>query len=109
VLTALEDVENALAALDAAKRRAAEFTVALDAANNSAILARSQYRSGLIDFQSLNQTESQLLSARDGLTNSKAAEASALVQLYQALGGGWTPIDSPPTNRNAEPETGSRS
>jgi NodT family efflux transporter outer membrane factor (OMF) lipoprotein len=109
VLTALEDVENALAALDAARRREAEFTVALDAANNSAILARSQYRSGLIDFQSLNQTESQLLSARDGLANSQAAEASALVQLYQALGGGWTPIDSPPTNRNAEPETGSRS
>ena len=108
VLTSLEDVENALAALDAAKRRGAQFAIALDAANNSAILARSQYRSGLIDFQSLLQTENSLLSARDGLANSHGAEANALVQLYQALGGGWTPIDSPPTDRNAEPATGTQ-
>jgi len=106
VLTALEDVENALAALDAAKRREAEFAIAFDAANNSAIFSRIQYRSGLIDFQSLNQAESQLLSAREGLATSQAAEASALVQLYQALGGGWTPIDSPPTARSAAPDNG---
>ena len=108
VLTALEDVENALAALNAAKQREAQFTIALDAANNSAILARTQYRSGLIDFQALLQTENALLSARDGLANSRAAESSALVQLYQALGGGWTPIDSPPTARDAEPQTDNR-
>ena len=51
VLTALEDVENALAALNAAKAREAQFAIALDAANNSAILARSQYRAGITDFQ----------------------------------------------------------
>jgi NodT family efflux transporter outer membrane factor (OMF) lipoprotein len=96
VLTALEDVENALAALNAAKAREAQFAIALDAADNSAILARSQYRAGITDFQNLLQAESSLLSARDGLANSQAAEASALVQLYRALGGGWTPIDSPP-------------
>lgn len=89
VLTALEDVENALAALNAARQRQIEFTTALDAANNSAILARIQYRSGLTSFDQLLDVESRLVSARDGLANSRADEALALVQLYRALGGGW--------------------
>jgi NodT family efflux transporter outer membrane factor (OMF) lipoprotein len=91
VLTALEDVENALTALNTARRRQAEITTALDAANNSAILARIQYRSGLTSFDQLLDVESRLVSARDGLASSRADESLALVQLYRALGGGWDP------------------
>ena len=57
VLTSLEDVENALLALRAARERQAQFAIALEAANNTAILARSQYRSGLTDFQQLLEAE----------------------------------------------------
>lgn len=89
VLTALEDVENALAQLDGARTREREFTTALDAANATALLARLQYRSGLTDFITLSQSETALLSARNGLTQAQADEANALVQLYLALGGGW--------------------
>jgi multidrug efflux system outer membrane protein len=89
VLTGLEDVENAVVALDASQRRAREFAIALDAANNSAILSRSQYRAGLTDFTTLNTTESSLLSARNGLSQAQADQAQALIQLYLALGGGW--------------------
>ncbi|HEY5713104.1 MAG TPA: efflux transporter outer membrane subunit [Allosphingosinicella sp.] len=89
VLTSLEDVENALQALKAARERQAQFAIALDAATNTAILARSQYRSGLIDFQILLDAERSLLSARDGVSSSRGDEAQALVQLYRALGGGW--------------------
>ncbi|URW77078.1 efflux transporter outer membrane subunit [Sphingomonas donggukensis] len=89
VLTALEDVENAVVALRSAQTRAREFATALDAANNTAILSRSQYRAGLTDFTTLNQSESGLLSARNGLTQAQSDEATALVQLYLALGGGW--------------------
>lgn len=96
VLTALEDVENGLVALKTAKAREAQFAIALEAANNTAILARSQYRAGLTDFQTLLEAERSLLSARDGLNNSRAQEALALVQLYQALGGGWDPLAAPP-------------
>jgi NodT family efflux transporter outer membrane factor (OMF) lipoprotein len=97
VLTALEDVENALAALNAARQRQVEFTIALDAANNSAILARIQYRSGLTSFDQLLDVESRLVSARDGLASSRADEALALVQLYRALGGGWDSTAAPDT------------
>jgi multidrug efflux system outer membrane protein len=95
VLTALEDVENALAALNAARARQTEFAIALDAANNSAILARIQYRSGLTSFDQLLDVERSLVSARDGLASSRAAESLALIQLYRALGGGWDPTALP--------------
>jgi multidrug efflux system outer membrane protein len=39
--------------------RETEFRIALEAANNQAILARMQYRSGLTDFTTLNQAESR--------------------------------------------------
>nr|WP_221240424.1 efflux transporter outer membrane subunit [Sphingobium boeckii] len=96
VLTGLEDVENALVALDAAQERLDQFVIALDASNNSAILARSQYRAGLTDFQTLLQAEQSLLSSRDGLASAKAAQAQAVVQLYSALGGGWQTMDGKP-------------
>ena len=89
ILSGLEDVENAMQALEAAKARQAELAVALDAANNAAIYSRSQYRSGLIDFLSLLQNEQGLLSARDQLAGAQADQALALVRLYLALGGGW--------------------
>ena len=77
--------------LRAARERQAQFAIALEAATNTAILARTQYRAGLTDFQQLLEAERSLLSARDGLAGSRGDEALALVQLYRALGGGWDP------------------
>ena len=95
VLTALEDVENAIVAYQSAIAREKEFAVALDAANNSAILSRSQYRSGLTDFTTLSQQEAALLSAQNGETQARADAATALIQLYIALGGGWDASAAP--------------
>jgi len=92
VLTALEDVENGLVSLKASADRETAIGQAADAANTTAILARSQYRAGLTDFQTLLDSERQLLSARDSLASAKADQASALIQLYLALGGGWDPL-----------------
>ncbi|HEU4961755.1 MAG TPA: efflux transporter outer membrane subunit [Sphingomonas sp.] len=95
VLTALEDVENTIVALNAAKERETQYAIAFDAANNSAILSRAQYRAGLTDFTTLNAAESSLISAHNGLTQAKADQATALVQLYLALGGGWDSTTAP--------------
>jgi len=96
VLGGLEDVENAVQALNSAKARQASLAVAMDASNNAAVLARSQYRVGLTDFLTLLQSERALLTARDSLASAQADETLALVQLYLALGGGWQP-SSPET------------
>ncbi len=94
VLTALEDVENALVAVRTAGEREAQFAVAYDAANNSAILARSQYQAGLTDFQTLLSAEQSLLSARQGLADAQGDKVLAAAQLYSALGGGWQTMDT---------------
>lgn len=89
VLTAMEDIENAVVALNSAQERERQFAIAYDASNNSAILARSQYRTGLTDFTTLNTQESALISARNGLVQARSDKATALIALYAALGGGW--------------------
>ncbi len=91
VLGGLEDVENAIQALDSAKARQVALAEAADASNNAAVLARQQYRAGLTDFLTLLQSEQSLLSARDSLASAQSDQALALVQLYLALGGGWQP------------------
>lgn len=91
VLSGLEDVENAIQALNSAKARQVSLAQAADASTNAAVLARSQYRVGLTDFLTLLQSEQALLSARDSLASAQGDQALALVQLYLALGGGWRP------------------
>ncbi|HZC38608.1 MAG TPA: efflux transporter outer membrane subunit [Sphingomicrobium sp.] len=101
VLSGLEDVENSVQALESAKARQAQLAISVEASNNAAIYARSQYRSGLIDFLTLLQSEQTLLSARDQLASAEADQALALVQLYIALGGGWQPGAANPTGSPA--------
>jgi len=96
VLGGLEDVENAIQALNSAKSRQGSLAEATDASNNAAILARAEYRVGLTDFLTLLQSEQSLLQARDSLAAAQGDQALALVQLYLALGGGWQP-SSPET------------
>lgn len=92
ILTALEDVENALVGLGNSMQREAALRAAAEAARNAALLARQRYTSGLIDFQPVLDTERTLLSIEDNLAATQAESASSLIQLYKALGGGWTPL-----------------
>jgi outer membrane protein TolC len=91
VLTALQDVENALVALARNRERVEALAIAAESAGNAAQLARQRYSAGLIDFQSVLDTERSVLSAEDSLAGSRADGVLALIRLYKALGGGWTP------------------
>lgn len=93
ILGALEDVESAAVDQRTAAERVAINEEAVDAASNSALLARSQYQAGLTDFRTLLTAENQLLAARNSLVGAEADRAIAFVRLTQALGGGWTPAD----------------
>ncbi len=95
ILIALEDVETSNTNLRAARQRVALLGEAREAAENAAILARSQYQAGLTDFRNLLTAENQLLSARNSLVAAQAQRAGAFVTLTQALGGGWNPNDYP--------------
>jgi outer membrane protein TolC len=92
ILTALEDVENALVAYAEEQQRRDTLTEATQAAQRAAELARNQYLSGLIDFQSVLDAERSVLSFQDQLAQSKGQVIANLISLYKALGGGWTPL-----------------
>ncbi len=89
VLTALEEVENALVAIEKNRERIAALTTSVEASRNAASLARQQYQAGLADFQTVLDTERSVLSAEDSLANTQASRTTAVIQLYKALGGGW--------------------
>ena len=91
VLTALQEVENALVALARNRERVEALAIAAESARNAAELARQRYSAGLIDFQSVLDTERSVLSAEDSLASSRADGVLALIRLYKALGGGWSP------------------
>jgi len=95
VLTALADVENAMVALANSRRRVAALSEAVTQARAAFVLAQSQYRVGLIDFETLLETQRSLLSTEDGQAQARADRATALVQLYKALGGGWQAAPMP--------------
>lgn len=89
VINALGDVEDAVAALTASQARQVQLRIAVDAANNSAILARTRYQAGIADFQAVLSSEQTLLNARQSLAGAQSDEAIAISRLYAALGGGW--------------------
>ncbi len=91
VLTALQEVEDALVALQGDRERLTRLQVAADAAGNAELLARQRYASGLIDFRTVLETQRTLLSTQDSVENTRASLSADHVRLYKALGGGWTP------------------
>ena len=90
VLSALQEVENALVALARNRERSEALAIATASANNAAELARQRYTAGLIDFQSVLDTERSVRVIEDSLATSRADGVLALIRLYKALGGGWT-------------------
>ena len=89
VLTALKDVEDALVSLNNDLTRLTHLQNASVAADNAALLARQRYASGLIDFQTVLQTQRTLLGAQDSVVSATADISADHVRLYKALGGGW--------------------
>jgi len=101
VLGALKEVEDALVSLSTSRERLATLRRAAEAARNASLLARFRYNSGLIDFQSVLQTQVTLLSVEDSVANAQDALGVAHVHLYKALGGGWQPESAEPTAADA--------
>jgi len=95
VLTALQDVENALVAYANEQGRRDSLSLAVKSSQSAFELARHQYSSGLVGFQTVLDTQQTLLSAQDQLAVSEAKVTSNLISLYKALGGGWTPLAAP--------------
>ena len=91
VQQAFREVADAL--IEHSKRR--EFRIQqgllVDSLRDAARLADIRYRGGVTSYLEVLDTERQLFDAELGLAQSQRDELLALVRLYRALGGGWTP------------------
>lgn len=94
-LAALQDVENALVAVARNREREAALTTAVESARVASDLARSRYSAGLIDFESVLETDRTRLAVEESLERTRADGVLAIVQLYKSLGGGWSPASVP--------------
>ena len=89
VLTALEDVENALVSFQSEKEKLIDLKAAFDASKESYKIARLQYDQGALDFLSVLDTQRTLLDTENAFTQSKEALTQSLIRIYKSLGGGW--------------------
>jgi NodT family efflux transporter outer membrane factor (OMF) lipoprotein len=90
VLSAYEEVENALTASTNENSRHEALQLGVDSARRASDLALTQYNSGLVDFQTVLNADRQLLTLEDSLAVSDGEMTANLIRLYKALGGGWS-------------------
>ncbi|WNJ91516.1 efflux transporter outer membrane subunit [Bosea sp. 685] len=94
VLTAMQDVENALVSLAQERLRAGKLSSAATSYRDAARLSRTLYQSGSSSFLDVLDAERSLYSAEDTLLQSRVAVSTDFIALNKALGGSWTkPVD----------------
>ena len=89
VLSAMEDVENALVALTQDHIREGRLARAARSYGEAAKLSRTLWQAGTSGFLEVLDAERSNYSAEDSLIQSRVAIATDAIALSKALGGGW--------------------
>jgi len=89
VLSAVNEVENALSGYVLTKKQHEENKKAVEATIRAFNLSVIQYNDGLVSYQRLLTTVEKLTSTQDRFASIKGSVALNAVALYKALGGGW--------------------
>jgi multidrug efflux system outer membrane protein len=89
ILNALKDVSNSLVAYKETRERREEQSALVVSATDAVRLARLRYSGGNTSYLEVLTTDTDLYDAQLQLAQTQEREASSLVQLYAALGGGW--------------------
>ncbi len=91
VQTAYGDTETAFIYLDSDARRVKMLTEAERRAESGYEKSRRGYALGLTDLTAALQAETTWRSVRSQLTSAQSTLMQRSVQVFKALGGGWTP------------------
>lgn len=94
VLTALNDVENALVSYRSDQQQEQGLDKSIEALQNAFDLASDSYRQGLATFIDVLDAQRQLAQAEQQRAQAKVQSSLDLVALYKALGGGWEPYQT---------------
>lgn len=90
VLEAFGEVDNARTRYRSARMAVTKDTELLDAAAKYQELTWKQYRGGTINYIDVLDAQRRFFEAQVARMNAIRDEHFALIQLYKALGGGWT-------------------
>ncbi len=99
VMTAVHEVESAIAGLEAARRRLGLLGSLEEAAQAEAGLGHDRYASGLDDYASFLAASQILVSAKSARAGGERELGYARLALHRAIGGAWASRqagDSPP-------------
>ena len=88
---AFRDVSDALIAYRKSTEFRTQQELLFQSAQDSARLSHLRYSGGVTGYLEVLTNETNAFSAELGLVEAQLNELLALVQLYQALGGGWQP------------------
>ncbi|NDL62829.1 efflux transporter outer membrane subunit [Acerihabitans arboris] len=94
VLTALQDVENALVSYRTDRQRVDGLDQTAASLQNAFDLASESYRQGISSFINVLDAQRQLAQARQQAAGARVQTGTDLVSLYKALGGGWEPYQN---------------
>ena len=89
VLQAGREAEDGIVTFLKAREAAEKQRVALAAATRSVELVQIQYKEGTADFNRVFVVQTNLVEEQIRLNDNIGAEASGMIALYRALGGGW--------------------
>ena len=103
VLSAVEEVENAISGYDAEQNRLANLSDALVASKRAVTLASERYDRGLTDFLNVLDAERQLYELQDQYAVAQETVVLQFISLYKGLGGGWEDYQTIPDIRRPQP------
>jgi len=94
VLTALKEVDDALAAVEQSRLQEAARRQIRDETARALQLSTLRYKEGSDGLTTLLDAQRSLFAAEEDLLQQRLARLSATVDLYKALGGGWQATDA---------------
>ena len=89
MLTALQEVENAMSQYENSITQIAALREAVNQNQETLTLSLELYKQGLTQFQNVLDAQRTLLTYQNYLVQALGGSLIYLVQLYEALGGGW--------------------
>jgi len=91
VLTAFREVEDSLVAVRTARTQNEAQQQQVTALRSALKLAELRYKGGLANYLDVLVARRNLFEAELGMTATRRLHLVSVVQLYKALGGGWSP------------------
>lgn len=98
VVSAFADVDTALDAIKQTTEKLRLQRIVVTSARRAFELSERQLHAGTADIVTVLNTQLTLFQAEDTLAQAQLARFQAIVSLYQALGGGWTPKTEGPVD-----------